>query len=176
MTRFLAATRVDSSNVLRCLVGRFHKSCDSAILWGYSDRVELYHEEPHGGLLLFHKQHTHDKLLELGFLHGQPDGLENDPQVTGCNHASSSNSRAQFTLYRDEADFRSKRENEVLCMVDQDLDMPVLLFASHRVAVLRFEHELQRYTVTKTSPLPLTFHTFSNIPLHRSVPKSDRQR
>ena len=82
MTRFLAATRVNSSSVLRCLVGHFHESNYSAILWGYSDRLEVYHEEPHGGLSLFHKQHTHDKILELGCLHGQRNGLENEPQVS----------------------------------------------------------------------------------------------
>lgn len=34
----------------------------------------------------------------------------------------------------------------------QDLDMPVLLFASHRIAVLRYEKDLHRYMFTKTSP------------------------
>ncbi len=82
MTRFLTTTRVDSSNVLQCLVGNFHKGQDSVILWGYSDRLELYREEPHGGLLLFHKQHTHDKLLKLGYLLGQPDGLQNEVGVS----------------------------------------------------------------------------------------------
>ena len=54
-------------------------------------------------------------------------------------------------------------------MIVQDLDMPVLLFASHRVAVLRFEQELQRYTVTNTCPLPFTTQTPTNKPLHGDV-------
>ncbi len=34
----------------------------------------------------------------------------------------------------------------------QDVDMPVLLFASHRLAVLRFDQDLHRYLVTKIPP------------------------
>lgn len=82
MTRFLTTTRVDSSKVLRCLVANFHEGNDSVILWGYSDRLELYREEPHRGLLLFHKQHTHDKLLELAYIQGQPDGLQNEAGIS----------------------------------------------------------------------------------------------
>lgn len=82
MTRFLTTTRVNSSNVVRCIVGHFHESTDSFILWGYSDRLELYREAPHGRLLLVHKQHTHDKVLELGYLRGQPNGLHQEACVS----------------------------------------------------------------------------------------------
>ena len=82
MPRFLTTTRVDSSNVLRCLVGPFHASNEESILWGYSDRLELYRDESHGTLLLFHKQHTHDKLVDLDSLRGQSDALRNETCVS----------------------------------------------------------------------------------------------
>ena len=82
MTRLLTTTRVNSSTVVRCIVGHFHESNDSFILWGYSDRLELYREGPHGGLVLVHKQHIHEKLLELGYLHGQPNGLQSEACVS----------------------------------------------------------------------------------------------
>ena len=69
MTRFVTTTRVDSSKVLRCILGYFHSINEAIILWGYSDRLELYREELPGVLVLFHKQHIHDRLLGLDFLH-----------------------------------------------------------------------------------------------------------
>ena len=69
MTRFVTTTRVDSSKVLRCILGNFHSINEAMILWGYSDRLELYREESPGVLVLFHKQHIHDRLLGLDFLH-----------------------------------------------------------------------------------------------------------
>ena len=39
--------------------------------------------------------------------------------------------------------------------------MPVLLFASHRLAVLRFDQDLHRYVLTKTPPQPCTTHATS---------------
>ena len=55
--------------MLRCILGNFHSISEAMILWGYSDRLELYREESPGVLVLFHKQHIHDRLLGLDFLH-----------------------------------------------------------------------------------------------------------
>ncbi len=69
MTRFVTTTRVDSSKVLRCILGKFYNINNNVILWGYTDRLELHREVLPGVLVLFHKQHIHDRLLGLDVLH-----------------------------------------------------------------------------------------------------------
>ena len=81
MTSFVTTTRVESSRVLRCISGHFHSISEAVVLWGYSNRLELYRDELSGVLSLFHKQHTHDRLLELGILHGGPSREQSKVQV-----------------------------------------------------------------------------------------------
>ena len=89
MTRFAVTTRVESSKVLACLLGRFHAADEATVLWGYKNRLELYRERPTSVLELLCKQQLHDILVALAYLRGQIHDIGNGFQVIIVFHVCS---------------------------------------------------------------------------------------
>ena len=98
MTRFAVTTRVESSKVLGCLLGRFHAADEATVLWGYNNRLELYRERPTSVLELLCKQQVHDILLALAYLRGQMSQVGKCCQAMSLPHVCSHDAMSRKLL------------------------------------------------------------------------------